>query len=77
MPPKLRLECEVRIEQHNCVIFEAISHWYFDFLVDKNKNGDRHVYLIKVTADQPLTVYSTAHGGVGGGLVVIRYSNTC
>ena len=79
MPPKRRLECEVRIKQHNCVIFEAISRWYFDFLIDKNGDqdgGDRHVYLIKVTADQPLNENSTAQGGVGGGLIVIRYSNT-
>ena len=38
---------------------------------------DRHVYLIKVTADQPLGENSTARGGVGGGLIVTRYSNTC
>ena len=37
----LRLECEVRIKQHNCVIVEAISRWYFDFLIDKN--GDQEV----------------------------------
>ena len=30
-----------------------------------------------MTADQPLSENSTAQGGVGGGLMVIRYSNTC
>ena len=35
--------------------------------------GDRHVYLIKVTADQPLSENSTTQGGVDGGLIVIRY----
>ena len=34
-------------------------------------------YLINVTADQPLSENSIARGGVGGGLIVIRYSNTC
>ena len=29
-----------------------------------------------MTADQPLSENSTAQGGVGGGLIVIRYSNT-
>ena len=30
-----------------------------------------------MTADQPLSENSVARGGVGGGLIVIRYSNTC
>ena len=30
-----------------------------------------------MTADQPLSENSIARGGVGGGLIVIRYSNTC
>ena len=30
-----------------------------------------------MTADQPLSENSTARGGVSGGLIVIRYSNTC
>ena len=30
-----------------------------------------------MTADQPLSENSTAWGEVGGGLIVIRYSNTC
>ena len=30
-----------------------------------------------MTADQPLSENSTARGGVGGRLTVIRYSNTC
>ena len=30
-----------------------------------------------MTADQPLSENRTARGGVGGGLIVIRYSNTC
>ena len=30
-----------------------------------------------MTADQPLSENSTEQGGVGGGLIVIRYSNTC
>ena len=38
---------------------------------------DRFVYLINVTADQPLSENSIARGGVGGWLIVIRYSNTC
>ena len=38
---------------------------------------DRCVYLINVTADQPLSENSVAQGGVGGGLIVIRCSNTC
>ena len=38
---------------------------------------DRCVYLINVTADQPLSENSIAQGGVGGGLIVIRCSNTC
>ena len=38
--------------------------------------SDRHVYLINVTADQPLSENSRARGGVGGGLMVIRCSNT-
>ena len=29
-----------------------------------------------MTADQPLSENSTAQGGVGGGLIVIGYSNT-
>ena len=29
-----------------------------------------------MTADQPLSENSIARGGVGGGLIVIRYSNT-
>ena len=29
-----------------------------------------------MTADQPLSKNSTARGGVSGGLIVIRYSNT-
>ena len=74
MPPKLRLECGVRIKEHNYFIFEAISRWYFDFLIDKNSDQEVSVYLIKVTADQPLSENSTARGGVGGGLIVIRYS---
>ena len=43
----------------------------------KVSGSDRHVYLINVTADQPLSENGTARGGVGGGLTVIRYSNTC
>ena len=30
-----------------------------------------------MTADQPLSENSIARGRVGGGLIVIRYSNTC
>ena len=30
-----------------------------------------------MTADQPLSENSIARGGVGGGLMVMRYSNTC
>ena len=30
-----------------------------------------------MTADQPLSEKSIARGGVVGGLIVIRYSNTC
>ena len=30
-----------------------------------------------MTADQPLSENSTARGEVSGGLIVIRYSNTC
>ena len=30
-----------------------------------------------MTADQPRSENSIARGGVGGGLIVIRYSNTC
>ena len=30
-----------------------------------------------MTADQPLSENSVAQGGVGGGLIVIRCSNTC
>ena len=30
-----------------------------------------------MTADQPLSENSIARGGVVGGLIVIRYSNTC
>ena len=30
-----------------------------------------------MTANQPLSENSAARGGVGGGLIVIRYSNTC
>ena len=30
-----------------------------------------------VTFDKPLSENSIARGGVGGGLIVIRYSNTC
>ena len=30
-----------------------------------------------MTADQPLSENSKAWGGVVGGLIVIRYSNTC
>ena len=30
-----------------------------------------------MTADQPLSENSIARVGVGGGLLVIRYSNTC
>ena len=30
-----------------------------------------------MTADQPLSENRTAQGGAGGGLTVIRYSNTC
>ena len=30
-----------------------------------------------MTADQPLSENSIARGAVGGGLIVIRYSNTC
>ena len=38
---------------------------------------DRFVYLINVTANQPLSENSIARVGVGGGPIVIRYSNTC
>ena len=38
---------------------------------------DRCVYLINVTADQPLSENSIARDGVGSVLIVIRYSNTC
>ena len=30
-----------------------------------------------MTADQPLSENSIVRGGVGGGLIVIRYLNTC
>ena len=30
-----------------------------------------------MTTDQPLSENSIAWGGMGGGLIVIRYSNTC
>ena len=30
-----------------------------------------------MTADQPLSDNSTPRGGVGGGVIVVRYSNTC
>ena len=32
---------------------------------ERLSGSDRHVYLIKVTADQPLSENSTARGGVG------------
>ena len=38
---------------------------------------DRYVSLINVIADQPLSENSIARGGVGGGHIIIRYSNTC
>ena len=30
-----------------------------------------------MTAEKPLSENSIARGGVGGGLIIIRYSNTC
>ena len=32
---------------------------------------------MNVTADQSLSENSLARGGMGGGLIVMRYSNTC
>jgi len=36
---KLGLECGAGIKEHNYFILEAISRWYFAFLIDKN--GDQ------------------------------------
>ena len=50
--------------------------WFSD-RQERWSGSDRYVYLINVTADQSLSENSIARGGVGGGLIVIRYSNTC
>ena len=42
-----------------------------------SSKNSRFVYLINVTADQPLSENSKARGGVVGGLIVIRYSDVC
>ena len=42
-----------------------------------SSKNSRFVYLINVTADQPLSENSKAQGGVVGGLIVIRYSDVC
>ena len=54
----------------------TLVFWFSD-RQERWSGSDRHVYLINVTADQPLSENSIARGGVGGGLIVIRYSNTC
>ena len=37
--------------------------------------SDGHVYLINVTADQPVSENST-RGGVGDGFIAMKFSNT-
>ena len=39
--------------------------------------SDLFVYHINVTADQSLSENCAARDGVGGGLIILRYSNTC
>ena len=57
---------------------KAIERNVFHILANGEPLYDAYTtYLpINVTADKPLNENSTPQGGVGGGLIVIRYSNT-
>ena len=54
----------------------TLVFWFSD-RQERWSGSDCHVYLINVTVDQPLSENSIARGRVGGGPIVIRYSNTC
>ena len=71
-------DSNVKYESNN-ITASSSRQYHAGILIFWSTRNDRHVYLIKVTVDQPLSENSTARarGGVGGGLIVIRYSNTC
>ena len=70
-------DLNVTYKWHNCFIFEAISCWYFDFLIDKY--GDQEVIAMFTSIMSLLTSrwVKTVQGGVGGWPIVIKYLNTC